>query len=62
MLNSTTHSEAQRHALGTRVASSEERLPVTDECRSGLSNLAIGLVGALVIAAALLLAHFLLAI
>lgn len=62
MLNTTTHStpSSQRHTLANRAAEFEQRLPITEEARCGLSNLAVGLIGALVVAAALLVAHLIL--
>ncbi|BCX05253.1 MAG: hypothetical protein KatS3mg053_3191 [Candidatus Roseilinea sp.] len=62
MLNSTTGSDVERYALTSYRASTEERLPITEECRAGLSNLAIGLAGALLVAAVLFVAYLLLAI
>lgn len=62
MLNSTTGSDAQRYALTSYRADAEERLPITEECRTGLSNLAVGLVGAMLVAAVLLVAYLLFAI
>ncbi len=61
MLNSTTHSDAQRYALKGHQVDAEEWLPITEECRSGLSSLAIGLIGALLAAGVLFVASILLA-
>lgn len=62
MLNTTTHStpSSQRYTLANRAAEVEQRLPITEEARCGLSNLAVGLIGALVVAAMLLVAHLIL--
>lgn len=60
MLNSTTHSNAQRYALSTHAVEVEERLPITEDAKNGLSSLAIGLIGALAVAIVLLVAHLVL--
>jgi hypothetical protein len=54
MLNTPTRSNAKRFALAERRFEVEEKLPVSDEARVGLSSLWVGLVGAFAIAAVLI--------
>ena len=55
MLNSPTRSNIQRYLLTNRAADIEERLPISDDARNGLSSLWIGLVGAFFIAAVIII-------
>lgn len=50
MLNTPTRSNAQQYLLVNRGAEIEERLPITDEARNGLSSLRLGLIGSLFVA------------
>lgn len=57
MLNTTTHTNAQRYALSSRAAEVEERLPISEDAKNGLNSLAMGLIGSMIVAGALLLAR-----
>jgi hypothetical protein len=50
MLNTPTRSNAQQYLLANRAAEIEEKLPITDEARNGLSSLRLGLIGSLFVA------------
>jgi hypothetical protein len=54
MLNTPTHSNVQRHRLDQRAIEVEEKLPISDDARFGLSSLRIGFIGALVVAVILI--------
>ncbi len=54
MLNTPTRSNVKRFTLAQRQFQVEEKLPISEDARVGLSSLWVGLVGAFAIAAILI--------
>jgi|GEM_PF-4756736 len=57
MLNTPTHSNIQRYTLAKGAIEVEERLPVSEDARNGLSSLWIGVLGTLTVAAIIFISN-----